>query len=126
MGGVCLFGVGSRGLTRCRSVLGMGGWLGRGTRRIWGRWCLSCCGGLMARVGRPPLKQIPLKVSVQELADIDRVRGDVPRARWMKELMRSAVEAHDMTRGGIVHGAFSHVEEPTLDLVAEYRRRFGG
>lgn len=64
---------------------------------------------------RLPRKQILLKVTPEELADIDRVRGDVPRARWMRELMRASVRAHEMTRGGIVHGAFSHVEGARTD-----------
>lgn len=83
-----------------------------------------------AMASRTPKKQILLKVTPEELADVDRVRGDVPRARWMRALMRDAVLAHDMTRKGVVHRAGLRPEAPPgrpRSLVPrDGGRRFGG
>lgn len=41
---------------------------------------------------------IGLRISPEELAAIDRVRGLMPRGSWIKQLCRDAVLAHDALR----------------------------
>lgn len=42
---------------------------------------------------------ISLRLSEDELADVDRVRLGTPRGAWLKDLARAAVVAHDAQRG---------------------------
>lgn len=46
------------------------------------------------------MKMITVRVSDEDLAAIDRVRGDAPRERWIRRLCADAVLAHDVTISG--------------------------
>lgn len=45
------------------------------------------------------IKQVLVRFEADELAAVDRVRGDVPRAAWLRRLCSDAVLAHDVLAG---------------------------
>ena len=44
-------------------------------------------------------KSFVIEMPEEQLADIDRVRGTIPRQTWVKDLLRAAVQARDAFDG---------------------------
>ncbi len=71
---------------------------------------------------------IKLLVPEEELANIDRLRGGVPRERWIRELCAAAVEARDRFGGPcalVGRPLEEHPERPKLSEEANALQKPG-